>query len=173
MNIASICQRHIVSIDSARPLAEAAALMRERHVGALVVTAASAEGPRVAGVVTDRDLVIHALAGGLGAAGVDIGALASERLVSVNELDDLSDAIEAMQASGVRRLLVTDDDERLIGIVSLDDLLAACATQFDGLAKIIRSGIEREVAATALPDEASARVLRVPAVGTAGWGNPA
>jgi len=168
MNIGSICQRRLVTIDSGSSLAQAAALMRERHVGALVVTTGTAEGPRVDGVVTDRDLVVSALAEGLDAASVDIGDLASERLVSVNELDDLSDAVAAMQASGVRRLLVTDDEEQLTGIVSLDDLLAAYATEIDGLAKVIRSGIERE-AADAEP-EAPEPPLRVPAVGTAGWG---
>ena len=125
MNIASICQRRIVVVDSASPLAEAAALMRDRHVGALVVTTATPEGPRVAGVVTGRDLVINVLARGLDAGDVAIGDLASEQLVSVNELDGLDDALEAMQGSGVRRLLVTDDEERLIGTVSLDDLMAA------------------------------------------------
>jgi CBS-domain-containing membrane protein len=74
-----------------------------------------------------------------------------------------------MQASGVRRLLVTDDDAQLIGIVSLDDLLAAYATEIDGLAKVIRSGIDREVAETDVAPEAPAPPLRVPAIGTAGW----
>jgi CBS domain-containing protein len=170
MNIGSICQRRLVTIERTHSLAQAATLMRERHVGALVVTTSTAEGPRVDGVVTDRDLVVGALAEGLDAASITVGSLASERLVSVNELDDLGDAVAAMQASGVRRLLVTDDEAQLIGIVSLDDLLAAYATEIDGLAKVIRSGIDREVAETdAAPEEAPAPPLRVPAIGTAGW----
>jgi CBS domain-containing protein len=173
MNIASICQRRIVTVDSTGPLAEAAALMRDRHVGALVVTTAMPEGPRVVGVVTDRDLVIHVLASGLDSGDVVIGDLASEQLVSVNERGGLEDALEAMQGSGVRRLLVTDDEAHLVGIVSLDDVLAACATQIDGLAKVIRRGIDREVAATTTVAEPVAPRVRVPAVGTAGWGNSA
>jgi len=170
MNIGSICQRRLVTIERTNSLAQAATLMRERHVGALVVTTSTAEGPRVDGVVTDRDLVVGALAEGLDAASVTVGSLASERLVSVNELDDLGDAVAAMQASGVRRLLVTDDEAQLIGIVSLDDLLAAYATEIDGLAKVIRSGIDREVAETDVaPEEPPAPPLRVPAIGTAGW----
>jgi CBS domain-containing protein len=173
MNVASICQRRIVVVDRDRSLAEAAKLMRDRHVGALVVTTTTSEGLRVAGVVTDRDLAVNVLASGLETGGVAIGELASEQLVSVNELDDLDDALEAMQRSGVRRLLVTDSEERLIGIVSLDDLMAACAAQIDGLVKVIRSGIDREVAATATMAEPAPPLLRVPAVGTAGWGNAA
>jgi predicted transcriptional regulator len=170
MNIGSICQRHLVTIDRGSSLAQAAALMRQRHVGALVVTTPTTEGPRVDGIVTDRDLVVGALAEGLDAAHVGVGDLASERLVSVNELDELADAVAAMQASGVRRLLVTDDEAMLTGIVSLDDLLAAYATELDGLAQVIRSGIERERAETDTAAEAAAPSLRVPAVGTAGWG---
>jgi len=147
--------------------------MRDRHVGALVVTTATPEGPRVVGVVTDRDLVINVLASGLDTDGVAIGDLASEQLVSVNELDDLDDALVAMQSSGVRRLLVIDNEERLIGIVSLDDLRAACAAQIDGLAKVIRSGIDREVATITTMAEPAPPRLRVPAVGTARWGNAA
>ena len=51
MKIASICQRRIVTIDNASSLVQAAGLMREHHVGALVVTTESSEGPRVTGVV--------------------------------------------------------------------------------------------------------------------------
>ena len=47
MNIGSICSRRIVTVDSKANLAQAASQMRERHVGALIVTAASAEGARV------------------------------------------------------------------------------------------------------------------------------
>jgi CBS-domain-containing membrane protein len=173
MNIASICQRRVVTVDSASSLVVAATLMRDHHVGALVVTTVTPEGPRVAGVVTDRDMVINVLARGLDASGVNIGKLASERVASVNELDGLGDALDTMQASGVRRLLVTDIEERLVGIVSLDDLMAACATQIAGVAKVVRSGLEREVTAATTTAEVARPVLRVPAVGTAGWGNPA
>ena len=51
-----------------------------------------------------------------------------------------------MEAHGVRRVLVTDGENRVTGIVSLDDLLDACAKELTGLATVIRSGIEREVA---------------------------
>lgn len=62
MHIGTICTRHIVSIDAQRTLTEAARLMREQHVGTLVVTCPTARGTEVCGIVTDRDLVIDALA---------------------------------------------------------------------------------------------------------------
>lgn len=167
MNIGKLCKRRIVTIDRAGTLVQAAALMREHHVGALVVTMQTPEGAHVAGVVTDRDLVIDGLARGLAGGGVPVGELASERLVSVSEDDDLSSAIAAMREGGVRRLLVTDAELTLTGIVSLDDLMGACAGDLDGLAAVIGGGIEREVAETAAAPPAP---LRVPAMGTAAWG---
>lgn len=169
MNIGSICQRRIVGTDSASSLVEAAGLMRDHHVGALVVTTPTPEGLSVSGIVTDRDLVIEVLARGLDASRILIGELARERVVSVSQDDDLDDAIAAMHEGGVRRLLVTDGEEQLIGIVSFDDLMAACALSIDGLAKVIRSGIEPEAAEAALPLP-PLPPLRIPAMGTAGWG---
>ena len=168
MKIASICQRRIVTIDNASSLVQAAGLMREHHVGALVVTTESSEGPRVTGVVTDRDLVIDVLARGLGGTAVAIGDLASHRIASVSEDDDL--AIAAMQESGVRRLLVVDHERRLTGIVSLDDLTAACARQVAGLSEVIRSGIDRESAETSPLPTTVQPMLRIPAMGTLAWG---
>jgi len=170
MKIGKLCRRRIVTVDATASLAHAATLMREHHVGALVVTSQSDEGVRVAGVVTDRDLVIDVLARALSPTGVAIGDLASQRIASVAESDDVETALEAMRANGVRRLLVTNAEQQLVGFVSLDDLTDACAAQIDSLAEVIRSGMEREVAETAATPPAPPLQLRVPAMGTAGWG---
>ena len=169
MNIGSICSRRIVTIDSKATLAQAAAQMRDRHVGALVVTAATPEGPRVAGVVTDRDLVIHVLAQGVEGGEFSIADLAHRRIASVSDKDDSSLALDVMREYGVRRLLVTGDEQQLVGIVSLDDLAAACASDMDRLARVIRSGLDREAASTSQTTP-PVPVLRIPAMGTAGWG---
>lgn len=172
MNIGTLCSRRIVTVDSSCSLTQAASLMRERHVGALVVTTASSGGTRVTGVVTDRDLVIHVLAQGIDGEDVDIGDLAHPHIASVSEKDDLSHALSVMERHGVRRLLVTNDEQQLIGIVSLDDLTAACASDMDRLSKVIRSGMGRESAETT-PVIPPLPPLRIPAMGTAGWGNVA
>jgi CBS domain-containing protein len=169
MRVGSICTRRVVTIDSRGTLAEAARLMREHHVGSLVITSDPPEGSRVVGIVTDRDLVVGVVASGLDTNIVTIGDLARPRIATVAEDDDISTAIEAMKASGVRRLVVTNAERHLSGIVSLDDLLLACARDMAGLAGVIRSGAEREAGESAAPAPAP-RTLHVPAMGTAGWG---
>ena len=170
MNIAAICRHRIVTVDRAQPLTAAARLMREHHVGALVVTRDTDDGVQACGVVTDRDLVIDALARGLDAASVAVGSVAHEQVARVSEDDDVDTALAVMRDNGVRRLLVVDSDQQLTGIVSLDDLLEACVDLFTGLGEVIRSGLRREaVSDVPLPVPP---VLRIPAMGTSGWGPP-
>lgn len=170
MNIGYFCRRRIVTIDSAGTPMEAARLMRDNHVGALVVTRETPEGPRVFGIVTDRDLVIGVLAEGAETSAATMEQLATHKLVTVSESDDLTAAIAAMQENGVRRLLVTDGD-RMTGFVSLDDVIDACASDLEGIASVLRSGIEREVAHAVTAPASPTRVVRIPAMGTVAWGN--
>lgn len=164
MNVASICTRRVVTIGSASTPVQAAALMRQHHVGTLVVTTQTPDGVRVSGIVTDRDLVIGALADGAGAISREVGTLASHQIESVSEDDDVASAIAVMQGGGVRRLLVVNAAHQLVGLVSLDDLMAACASEMGGLVNAIRSGIKREVMETSTAP-APLLLLRKPGAG--------
>lgn len=143
MNVASLCQRVIVTIDSKASLREAAALMRDEHVGALVVTG-GAEPAAVVGVITDRDLAIEVLAGELDASRIPVGRLAIRLPVAVQGSAGIMQAVAAMERAGVRRLLVTDEAGKMIGFVTAEDLIDGIAAELDGLARALRSGIVRE-----------------------------
>jgi CBS domain-containing protein len=171
MKIGSVCRRRVVTIDEDSSVVEAAALMREHHVGSLVVTVNTPEGMQVGGVVTDRDLVLEVLARGIDATGATLRELARQRIVSVSEDDDLSSAIAAMHDGGVRRLLVTNDEQQLVGIVAFDDLISAAAGEMEDLVQVIRIGMEREVTESKAPQRAMP-ALRIPAMGTVGWRQP-
>lgn len=147
MNVGSICKRDAVTIDHQMTLHDAAKLMRDEHVGSLVVTSSGPNGTAVVGIVTDRDLTIEVLARGRDGAVVSVGALVTGRLVGVSYDADVSEAIAAMEAQGVRRLIVTGEDEDVIGVVSLDDVIEAWATDMSKLARSIRRAREREGAA--------------------------
>lgn len=161
MDIATLCKRQVVIVDSEAALRDAAVLMRDHHVGALVVTD-SAEVPRVLGVVTDRDLALGALAGELDAAAVPVGQLASDALVAIAGTASLQEAVDAMEQNGVRRLLVTDDDDGVIGFISADDVVEAIAVELAGLASALRSGIARESAEQASAEPARPRPVFLP-----------
>ncbi|MFO1288010.1 MAG: CBS domain-containing protein [Rubrivivax sp.] len=188
MTVASLCSREIVSVDHAEPLPLAARLMREHHVGTVVVTEERGDGVHVVGIVTDRDLVIEGLARGAAACTMQVGALVGGGpIVSVAEQADIGEAIALMQGSGVRRLLGRDAEGHLLGVISFDDLLRVCGAQLAALAQVPGRGRRQEAdAARDLPPlpasqapapEAAARPpqprLRVPAMGTAGWSMPA
>jgi CBS domain-containing protein len=170
MNIGSVCKRRVVTIDARASFVDAARLMREHHVGALVVTAAGPDGMHVKGVVTDRDIVIDALARGPENCAGEIGSLAGKRVIAVRENDDVTVAAAAMRQHGVRRLLVTDTDDNLVGIAALDDLLDGAARQFDTLVGVIRRGVEQEAASAR--GQQPLGPLRIPSMGTVAWHNP-
>ena len=99
-------------------VSEAAQLMKSDDVGSLPVL----DGEQLAGMITDRDIVIRAIAEGKDPRGMPVREVASRELVRVNADDDLSSALQLMAAQQVRRLPVVDDDGRLVGILAQADV---------------------------------------------------
>lgn len=99
-------------------LRQVAELMQSEDVGAIPVV----DGDFLVGMVTDRDIVIRAIARGLDSESTRVSDIASEDLVTVTPGHDLSDALETMARYQVRRLPVTDDENRLVGVVSQADV---------------------------------------------------
>lgn len=167
MDLASLCTREVVGIDARASLREAAALMCEEHVGALVVMTAD-EPPQVVGLVTDRDLALE----GLGRPGdpgdLKVGHVAKSPPLAVPASAGAAEAIEAMEKAGVRRLLVVDPDGGVVGIVSSDDLLCAVAGELETLSRALRGNIEREKSSRGVAGgPAASRPVLFPAFGTA------
>jgi CBS domain-containing protein len=100
------------------PLTEVAELMEADDVGAVPLV----EGDRLVGIVTDRDIVVRAIAKGKDPRGMPASEVSSRELVTVDPDDDLSDALKLMAQYQVRRLAVTAEDERLVGVVSQADV---------------------------------------------------
>ena len=144
MSIAAICQPEVITINAGASLRDAANLMREHHVGALVVTVEAAGHEQAVGMITDRDMAIEILARDLNPTDVKVGQLASRRLASVPGTAGIAEAVAVMQEAGVRRLLVTGNEGQLTGFVSADDLLEALSGQLGILANALRAGIARE-----------------------------
>ena len=100
------------------PLNEVAELMETDDVGAVPIV----DGDRLVGIVTDRDIVVRAIAKGKDPRGMPAAEVSSRELVTVNPDDDLSDALKLMAQYQVRRLAVTAEDDRLVGVVSQADV---------------------------------------------------
>ncbi len=100
------------------PISEAAELMESEDVGSLPVL----EGEQLAGMITDRDIVIRAVAKGKDPRGMPVREVASRELVTVYAEEDLSNALTKMASEQVRRLPVVDEDNRLVGILAQADV---------------------------------------------------
>jgi CBS domain-containing protein len=98
-------------------LSDVAELMETDDVGAVPIV----DGDRLVGIVTDRDIVVRAIAKGKDPRGMPAAEVSSRDLVTVNPDDDLSDALKLMAQYQVRRLAVTEG-ERLVGVVSQADV---------------------------------------------------
>jgi CBS domain-containing protein len=108
----------VVYLPAETTLDEAARAMREKGIGDVVVT----EGASLAGVVTDRDIVVRAVADGRDPASTTVGDVASRDLVMIGQDASPQQAAQVMRERAVRRLLVCDNDRRLVGVVSIGDL---------------------------------------------------
>jgi CBS domain-containing protein len=99
-------------------VAEAAQCMAERDIGAVLVEDASG----VVGLVTDRDIVVRAIARGRDPEGTPLTEICSEPLMTVGPDEDVDRVIQIMQEKAVRRVPVVDAGHQAVGILSLGDL---------------------------------------------------
>lgn len=137
MSIGEFCNREVIVVEPSCTVLEAARLMRQHHVGSLVIVASDAGVNRPVGVVTDRDLVVEVMAAGLDPGAVLIGEVVSEALCSVRESEGVFETMRLMRDQGVRRLPVVDDRGGLQGIFSIDDLIALLAEEMNEVSRLI------------------------------------
>jgi len=145
MPIGEICNREIIIVQRDTTVHEAARLMRQHHVGTLVVVEEVSGKRKPAGLVTDRDLVVEVLATQLDAAAITVGDIMLPELVTIPESSGVFEAIQFMRTKAVRRLPVVDGQDALIGIVALDDLLALLAEELSELSALVSREQDKEL----------------------------
>ena len=115
--VADVMTQRPRAMNPKTPLTEIAQVMESDDVGAVPLV----EGDRLVGIVTDRDIVVRAVAKGKDLTGMPASEVSSRDIVTVHPDDDLSDALELMAKHQVRRVAVTAD-QRLVGVVSQADV---------------------------------------------------
>jgi CBS domain-containing protein len=144
MSVGQFCNRDTVIVRKDESIVEAAKLMREFHVGSVVVVEDAEGGVKPVGILTDRDLVVEILAAELDPNAVTVGDIMSYELTAAQEDDGLWDVLQRMRAKGVRRMPIVNGQGILAGILSSDDLLELLAEEFGQLVRIISKERERE-----------------------------
>jgi len=119
MKLRDVMTREVEVIGPDTSLMEAAEKMRALDVGALPVSEGAG---KVLGILTDRDIVIRAVAQGRDPRMVKAREVMTTGVEYCQVDDDIRDAADHMREKQIRRILVLDDDKKLVGIVSLGDL---------------------------------------------------
>ncbi len=145
MNIADIYKHAPVTIHESEDLSAAARLMRERHIGYLVVVEPYLSGAvKPVGVLTDRDIVISVIAKGADPRELRVGDVMTRKPVMIDESKTLAAALGEMRRIGVRRIPVVGALGELLGVLSLDEVLDALAEELLGVVGSIRSELRVE-----------------------------
>ena len=145
MSAGEYCNRDVVVIEKTEPVREAINLMRENHVGDVVVVEMREKASIPLGILTDRDIVVEILAKDVDLDAVNVADVMSDQLVTINEDTKLLDAIKQMRIKGVRRLPVVNEQGELQGILSVDDLLELIVEQLSDIVGLVSKERTNEI----------------------------
>jgi len=116
-SIRDVMTANPATVPASAPITEAARCMKEMNIGDVLVV----DKGQVCGVVTDRDIVIRAIAEGRDGATTKIQDVCTKNLVSLAPNDSVDDAVRLMREKAVRRLPVVENGQA-VGVVSIGDL---------------------------------------------------
>ena len=144
MLIGELCNRDVTYCNAKTSVLEAAQLMRNYHVGDLVVVD-EPNGERLpVGIVTDRDLVVEVMAKEVDPASVTVSDIMVPKLSTATEAEGVYETIERMRRDGVRRMPVVNGLGGLVGIIAVDDLTGYLAEELHELSRVSTSQEIRE-----------------------------
>lgn len=144
MLIGEYCQRNVVVSYRTDSIIKVAGLMRDHHVGDVLVVDTKNGNQIPVGIITDRDIVIEIVA-----ADVDIHDLVVEdvmnyKLITALDTDDLMTVIKRMRVNGIRRIPVVNHSGTLVGVLSTDDIIDVVAEQLLDVEQIFENEQSRE-----------------------------
>ena len=134
MSVGTICSRIVATASQDESVEEGALRMKEYGVGTLVVVG---ENRQPQGIVTDRDILVRCVAEARDPATTAVSEVMSSPVRTLHEASPLEEALKAMERVGARRLVITDDDGVLAGILSIDDVLRLVAEHVDQVRAVL------------------------------------
>lgn len=148
MRVGELCNREVVIAGPDETVVAAAALMRNHHVGDLVIVRREPQGNVPIGVLTDRDLVVEVLAQALDRAPIlMIGDVLSRDVVCVGEDAQLDEVLRVMHERGIRRVPVVSSAGALVGIITFDDIVGVFSEQLAKLSAVVGRQVRLEARA--------------------------
>lgn len=147
MPVNLLCNPNVATVSARQDVAEAAALMREQHVGNLIVVEPRGGALVPVGILTDRDIVVGVIAKGVAPGDVTVGDTMTRDPLTLREDSGLEFALREMRRYGVRRAPVVRANGDLAGVIAIDDVIQHLATQLGRLADLIRLEQDAELRA--------------------------
>lgn len=145
MTAGELCNRTVYIIQANETVLEAARLMKHFNVGCLVVVEERGQDRIPIALVTDRDLVVKALAAAPHElATMPVARVMSDTLVTAREDEEIYDLRKKMRANSIRRIPVVDAEDRLQGIIAFDDMVDWMAQELTDLAQLVAREQPRE-----------------------------
>ena len=154
MTVGQVRTKRVVTANPDETIPEVAQRMRELHVGDVVITDRQ---NRPVGILTDRDIVVSAVAQSHDKLGtLAVGDVMSRNLLTARATDLVAAALRKMHEHGIRRLPVVGTDGRLEGILTLDDVLEMLSSEFTELVGLVALEQKRERQTRPSPEVAAA-----------------
>jgi CBS domain-containing protein len=153
MHVSEICTREVVTCARNCSAIELARLMRDRHVGDLIVVETREGKPMPVGIVTDRDLVVQVLARGVDPEMLSAADIMCADLTTALGSEAVYDAIWHMRSQGIRRLPIVDARGALLGVLTADDVTRFLAAELTEVSHIAPRQLKVEQQTLAPIDE--------------------
>ena len=149
MNVDLVFNPNVATVAARAEVVDAAKLMRDQHVGDLIVTEPRGGQTVPIGILTDRDIIVGVIAKGVAPDSVTVGDVMTRKVLTVREDASLEFALREMRRHGVRRAPVVRANGGLVGVIAFDDIIQHLAVQLGRLADLIR--LEQDAETKARP----------------------
>lgn len=133
MTIYTVCQTNVVHVSPESTIAFVAALMKEKNIGCVIIT----EEHKPIGIVTDRDLALRNHLSIEEKETAHISTIMTPEVMTIRKDTGIFEAVQVMKSSRVRRLPVVDMGGRLVGLITVDDIIRLLARELGEIARVI------------------------------------